>query len=308
MTDSGSYRETPIFFPAGDETLLGVLTEPRSGSTEGTVVLVPGGAGTLDGVNRNRLWVRLARDLAARGCHVFRFDYHGAGESTGESEPLRLDRPFVSDLKGATRWLTAQGLGQQVLVGSCFGARTALAAAEEIPATRGLVLATPFVRDVEQGQRMATLMAVGWSPREYLRRAVTLRTVRGLFDRGRRDVYLTVARAKVRALTGRGASGHVGGRKSMVSRNFLDPFQSVVSRSIPTLLLFGEDDDAYHEFLQEREGVLGRILDGTGRLIDVETIPGRIHGLRSLVSQESFLSHTQVWLKRQGFIREMAGV
>lgn len=304
MTSQVTFREAPVFFPADGETLFGVLAQPGSSSEGGTVVLVPGGAGTLDGINRNRLWVRFARDLAGRGCRVFRFDYHGAGESTGEVEQLRLDRPFVSDLTGATRWLAGQGMREQILIGSCFGARTALSAAEKIPTTRGVILATPFVRDVEQGHRTATLMAVGWAPRQYLRRLVSLRTVRGLFDRERRGVYLTVAKAKVRSLSRGRASGARGGGKSLVSRNFLDPLQGLISRSIPTLLLFGEDDDAYLEFQQEMGGILGRILEGAGQLVSVETVPGRIHGLRSLDSQESFLTLASGWLQRQGFIKE----
>jgi pimeloyl-ACP methyl ester carboxylesterase len=304
LTAQVFFRETPVFFAAGGETLFGVLTQPGSSGVRGTVVLVPGGAGTLDGVNRNRLWVRVARDLAARGSHVFRFDYHGAGESTGEAEPLRLDRPFVSDLNGATGWLASQGMREPVLVGSCFGARTALSAAENIPATKGLILATPFVRDVEQGHRTATLMAVGWGPRQYLRRLASFRTVRGLIDRERRSVYLTIAKAKVDLLRGKGISGALGNGKSLISRNFLDPLQGAISRSIPVLLLFGEDDDAYLEFQQEMEkSILGRILDGAGQLVTVETAPGRLHGLRSLASQEAFLALSRAWLERQGFIR-----
>jgi pimeloyl-ACP methyl ester carboxylesterase len=304
----GSFRERPVFFPAGRETLFGVLTEPISRPTGATVVLVPGGAGTLDGINRNRLWVRLARDLAAKGCYVFRFDYHGAGESTGEGEPLRLDRPFVSDLTGATEWLSDQGLQNQILVGSCFGARTALAAAKRIPGTRGMILATPFVRDVEQGQRIATLRAVGWTPRQYLRSALTLRTIRGLLDAGRRRAYLRVARTKLDSLRGRGAFAAAADRKSLISHNFLDPFEDVLARAIPMLVLFGEEDDAFHEFQQERQGALGRLIDAAGRSIDLETVPGKMHGLRSLVSQESFLDHSVSWLLRQGHIRAMADV
>jgi pimeloyl-ACP methyl ester carboxylesterase len=308
VTATESYRELPVFFPAGRETLFGVLTEPRSAPTGVTVVLVPGGAGTLDGINRNRLWVRLARDLAARGCHAFRFDYHGAGESTGEGEQLRLDRPFVSDLTGATDWLSGQGLRKQILVGSCFGARTALAAAKGLPEIRGMILATPFVRDLAQGERVATLRAVGWTPRQYLRHVLRLRTIRGFLQTNRRRAYVRVARTKLDSLRGRGAFAGRSDRKGLVSHNFLDPFEDVLARAIPMLVLFGEDDDAFHEFQQERQGVLGRLIDAAGPSIDLETVPGKIHGLRSLVSQQSFLDHSMLWLQRKGHIQAMADV
>lgn len=63
------------------------------------VITLTGGA-SITGIDRNRLYVRLARKLAARGFYVLRFDYHGVGESMGKAQ-YDLEEPFVTDLDGA---------------------------------------------------------------------------------------------------------------------------------------------------------------------------------------------------------------
>ena len=307
MTTSVAFRESPVMFPADGETLFGILTRPIATEPDLTVVLAPGGAGTMDSINRNRLWVTFARTLATRGVNVFRFDSHGAGESTGAQGRLRLDRPFAADLHGAIAWLASQGLTAYVLVGACFGARTALAAAPRMDGVRGMILATPFVRDVEQGHRVATLRAIDWTPRDYLHRVLSVRTFRALRHGKNWRVLAAVARGKVRSrrtgLEGSSAEGASG----LVSPHFLDPFVVMAGRGVPSLMLFGADDDAFQEFSQERSRTLGRVLDAAGPSITIVAVPGRIHGLRSLASQAEFVDASTSWLLSTGFIHTTEG-
>ncbi|MGQ0570531.1 MAG: alpha/beta fold hydrolase, partial [Armatimonadota bacterium] len=138
------YRESPVVFPAGDESIYGILVEPSHAARDVGVILLSGG-GYLAMTHRNRMWVHLARWLAAEGFPVLRFDYHGVGESTGDIDGLGLERPFVADLMGAANTLRNRRISNLVLVGSCFGARTILASVERIPELRGAVLlSTPL--------------------------------------------------------------------------------------------------------------------------------------------------------------------
>jgi dienelactone hydrolase len=147
-----SRDEQPVFFPAGPETLFGILTSPPA-RPRGTAVVLLQGAGYVISANHNGLWARLARALAARGWHALRLDYHGVGESTGRFERVRLDRLPTLDLLGAVDWLAGAGVGRAVVVGSCFGARVALEAAPEIAALAGVALLGPPLRVVaDDGQ------------------------------------------------------------------------------------------------------------------------------------------------------------
>lgn len=146
ITAARGYDDIPAFFAVGDETLFGVLAEPVGGENGKTVTMLTGG-GYVTSTHRNRAYVRLARRLTALGYRSFRFDYHGTGESTGTVDAFNLEEPFVEDLRGAISWLEGRSLTQHVLVGSCFGARTALAAAPEVEELHGVVLISPPVRD-----------------------------------------------------------------------------------------------------------------------------------------------------------------
>jgi pimeloyl-ACP methyl ester carboxylesterase len=279
-------------FSGGRETLFGILTAPTGAAAGTWVALVPGGSGNLDSINRNRLWVRVARQLASIGCHAFRFDYHGAGESTGTAERLRLDRPFTDDLAGAVQFVQARGAEKIVLVGSCFGARTALAGARDVADLRGVVLIAPYVRNLTHAERVAEGMASGWSMRQYMRRVLRVRTIRGMLNRDRRTVYRTVLRAKVR-----GQSGSPNTDDAI----FVEPLAELVDRRVPTLLVFGDSDDPTSiEFAQAREGRLAEILERAGDLIEIRSLPGKVHGLRTLAVQDSVTDLVSEWLLRQG--------
>jgi pimeloyl-ACP methyl ester carboxylesterase len=294
-----TYEEKMTYFAGDRETLFGILTSPTREPTGTWIALLPGGSGTLDSMNRNRLWVRLARRLGSLGCFAFRFDYHGAGESTGTAESLRLDRPFTEDLEGALSWMQEQGAQNVVLIGSCFGAQTALAGGAEVPGLRGLVLVAPYMRNLTHGEAVAERMASEWPLRRYLRRVLRIRTVSALLNPERRRVYRTVLKARIRAL---GSTTAASNDES--DRVFLGPFNRVVDRRIPTLLIFGDEEDPTRvEFEQAKDGELGEILHRAGDLVEVRLLPGKVHGLRSLVVQDSVIELVTDWLNRQDLAR-----
>ena len=288
-----SQQERPAFFSAGSELLFGILTEPVGDPVGTAVVLVPGGAGTRESINRNRIWVRLARRAAGLGYHALRFDYHGSGESTGVEERLRLDRPFTGDLQAAARWAEAQGVSSLVLVGSCYGARTALSYAPNATKLAGLVLATPYIRDMAQGERVATLMAVEWSFGQYVRRLFSRRALRGFLKRDKRRAYVRVAKARVRQLARKLRWRR---RYDGASPKFIDPLVTLLERRIPVLFLFGEEDYAYEAFLRAKEGRLGRLLEKAGPLVQVAVLPGRIHAFPTTRCQDEVIERITQWL------------
>ena len=298
---STAREEMPAFFTAGDDRLFGILTLPTSEATGTWVVLVPGGSGSLDSMNRNRLWVRLARLLGSMGCHTFRFDFHGAGESTGRAELRGLRRPFTKDLEGAVEWVRGRGAEELVIVGSCFGARTALAGAPQVPRVRGVILVAPYVGDRTHAERVATRMASDWSVRRYLARAVRLHTIKGLMNPKRRRVYRAVLRARLRAIGRRRDDPRVEDRASEL---FLDPLERLVDLRVPVLFLFGDaEDETTVEFEQAKEGRLGGILRRAGDLIEVRILPGKVHGLRTLQTQDGVVDEVSAWLRRRGLAR-----
>lgn len=132
--------ERAAYFPCGDAALFGIVACPASHEpSDLAVVILPEGIpGGIRG--QNAVLARLARTLADAGFTSLRFDYHGVGESTGPLPVIRRDQPLLDDLDAALAWLGGQGYRRFVVVGSCFGAQTALLAAADRPEILGLGL------------------------------------------------------------------------------------------------------------------------------------------------------------------------
>ena len=131
----GTERVLPRFFSGAAGSLYGCLHPPlpdagTAGHSpgEGLAVLLCPPIGP-DYARSHRALRQLAAQLARRGAHVLRFDYHGLGDSEGESEALRLDL-CRRDIGHAIDELQRRsGLRTVALAGLRLGATLALQAA-----------------------------------------------------------------------------------------------------------------------------------------------------------------------------------
>ena len=298
-----SRQETPVFFDADEGTLFGFFGRPTTDPVGAAIVTLPGGSTPLS-TNRNRFSVRVCRQMAGLGYHSLRFDYHGAGESTGMIERLDLAQPFIHDLHAAVGWLEDRGIREFVFVGSCFGGRTALSSAPGISGVKGVVMVSPPVRDEAMGERSTVTAALEWSVGQYVRRALRPRTLAGLLDANHRAVYARYIRTKLRALSARRTNGSSSSAAEAPSPvlpagpNLLEPLAALVERRVPVLFIYGSTEVHYKEFLTAREGELGEILERAGDLVEVVTVPGRVHGFPSLRVQESAAELVSDWVSR----------
>jgi dienelactone hydrolase len=108
-------------------SLIGVLSEPAgSTSDEGLPAVVILNAGITHRVGPNRLYVKIARDLAAVGFTVLRFDFSGIGDSEIQWESVPFDSRAVEETRIAMDYLaTTRQAGRFVLGGLCSGANIA---------------------------------------------------------------------------------------------------------------------------------------------------------------------------------------
>jgi pimeloyl-ACP methyl ester carboxylesterase len=291
MIAATTIDELPVFFPARDGTLLGVLTGPR-GPVRGVGVVVLSGGGTPLSTNVNRLSVRLCRQASESGFHAFRFDYHGVGESEGVSDRFDLAKPFVGDVEGALAFLRSRGIERFVLIGSCFGARTALGAAAIMPDIEGLVLISPPVRDFEMGDRIATRLATELSLWGYARKVLRWRNLRRFRRLEGRQLYSKLVRAKLRAIGRRDARSATADPRCGVSRTFVQEFGEVVRKGTQILMIFGNEDDLWMEFERAHIPEAMRHADA----LAVKVLPGVVHGFTDLGCQEAVLDRIHRWL------------
>lgn len=297
MDSPGSgYRESPVVFSAGRADLFGIFSQPRTSAGDLGVVLLTGG-GFIPMMHRNRMWVRLARRLAAAGWPVLRFDYHGVGESSGRVDEFWLDRPFVEDLDAAVSWLRGKAVSRIALVGSCFGARTILAGSESLGDLAGICLLSVPLRGHRQGELAANRFAEEWTAAQYMRRAFRWRVLQRLLTPEWQQTYVRILKVKLRDVLNGRQSAQPGERSlRWISRGFLQPLRRLVERGVPVLLLYGSAEEYYNDFRRAAQGELGDLL-AAGRLtLEVRTIGGVLHGFTTLAAQSQAIECAFDWI------------
>ena len=300
--EGASRMETPLRFTArhGD-SLFGILTRPTAQPRDIAVVFL--NAAT----DRNRFIPRLARRLAGRGFPVLRFDYRGFGESsgpwTGSEQKHALmhlatqEEPFADDAAAAVEELQRRGFRQFVLVGRCFGARSALAAARYVPNLQGIALISMPIHVGETGhpsERWALDHVRGAA-----RRGFRLTLLRSLFSRRRRERWVRVLRQAGKQLIQKRKPPADGAGKEMawVSESVVNGFRDVVSRRVPLLLLYGADEVVYKDFELARSGALGDVLAQGGPTVAVTTLDGPVNILSNVPIQEQVMHQVTEWLE-----------
>lgn len=147
-----NYDERPLCFSCRGDALYGILSMPER-PRSCAVLIVVGGPQYRAGSHRQ--FVLIARELAAQGYPVLRFDYRGMGDSEGQAHNFES---VDDDLRAAVDQLlvAAPSVHEVVIWGLCDGASAALLYAHSDARISGLVLVNPWVR-TEEGEAKAYL-------------------------------------------------------------------------------------------------------------------------------------------------------
>ncbi|MGZ3689715.1 MAG: alpha/beta fold hydrolase [Bdellovibrionota bacterium] len=134
-------NEQAIQLGRDGQKMTGILSVPPGISDSAPVILMFN-AGVLHRVGPFRLWVDIARQLAAQGLPSLRFDLHGLGDSPAlegsRSDPFEQATADLSDVMDEVE----RRLGKRrfIVFGLCSGADYAHPAAKSDPRIQGLVL------------------------------------------------------------------------------------------------------------------------------------------------------------------------
>lgn len=297
VPEATTAQERLVFIRADREELLAVYTEPTAPSNDIAVVLFTGRS-SVTSIGRSRLWTVLARRLATLGFHSLRIDHRGTGDSTGTERPWLLHAPFLDDAEAAAAWIREQGIDQFVTMGTCGGARLALAAAQAIPGARGAALFCPPVRDVLKGDSSETL-PMG----EFMKRGLSWRNLSRMRQKEVRQRYIARTRRKLsRALKDRRSRGKGEPRTEFAwaSPLVVSAVRDLVERQAHVMFLFGEDDLYYGDYKRALDGKLGKVVAHSDGLVTTALIPDRFHRLPALEVQDHIWKALQDWLPSVG--------
>src|SRR5262245_3370773 len=127
--------------------LFGVITDPVRGGASpaekrSAVILL--NAGVIHRVGPSRLYVALARSMAAQGWTAVRFDHSGIGDSPARRDGLPFEQSAIVEAREVMDSLQRErGIDRFVLVGLCSGAVTAFEVAETDDRVTGAALINP---------------------------------------------------------------------------------------------------------------------------------------------------------------------
>ena len=143
MTAPASGQERPVVFPCAGDDLCGIL-HPAPGPAQGVGMIVIVG-GPQYRVGSHPQFLLLARELAAAGYPVLRFDYRGMGDSEGA---FRGFEGIDEDIRAAIDAFCTEApeVEQVVLWGLCDAASAAAFYGHRDDRVAGMVLVKPWVR------------------------------------------------------------------------------------------------------------------------------------------------------------------
>ena len=125
----------------GESHLVGVITEPAQSTARRPPAAVLLNAGIIHRVGPNRLYVRLARALAAEGFLALRFDFSGIGDSAARRDTLPFRQSALREVREAIDHLQhSEGAERFLLMGLCSGAILAREMARLDARVQGVVL------------------------------------------------------------------------------------------------------------------------------------------------------------------------
>lgn len=284
-------REHAFLF-GSSQGLAGIVTEPSGGgpgapANLGVVFL---NAGVIHRVGPSRLYVTLARELAALGCVVARFDHSGVGDSAVRRDGLPFEESAISEAREAMDWLQkTRGVDRFVLAGLCSGAVTSFEAAVVDERVVGVAMINP--QGFDQSPEWNAYVLNRGRARRYLSRSIFSarswwNAITGRVDYKRLSSVLWEDMAMRR---NRAAQTAVSSVASRVAADL----HKLERRGVRTLLLCSEGDDG----IEYMNVILGQDVTKmtTAPHLTVEILPGADHSLTLFDSQGRVMQSFRQW-------------
>jgi alpha-beta hydrolase superfamily lysophospholipase len=272
--------------------LVGVVTDPpgfvQSHSADGRLGAILLNAGVIHRVGPSRLYVHLARELAALGCVAARFDHSGIGDSSVRRDGSSFEESSLVEAREAMDALQeSRGVERFVLIGLCSGAVTAFDTAGVDARVVGVIMINPQGFDLSP-EWNNYIVNRGDARRYWTQSMFSVRSWWNALT-GRVD-YKRLAAVLWRRAAGPGNAKSVVA--SVVTRVGAD-LEKLMRRQVRTLLVCSEGDDGieYMNVILQQDV---RTMASAAHL-SVEILPGADHSLTLLDSQRRVVDVVRTW-------------
>ena len=262
------------------QSLHGVVTEPlaaESNETKPAVLLL--NAGLLHRVGPNRLYVNVARRLAASGFLVLRFDFSGLGDSEARHDKLPVEQAAVSETVEAMDFLSATyRVDRFLLIGLCSGADHAFRAATVDARVVGANL-IDFYYEPTLGYYLDCYSKLIFSQKRWSRlvtgKSHLWRGLWGLFARYRK------------------AKGADQERAIAEKEKSIEGFRALADREVDLFAVFTADGPAHYQYRKYFARKVSSALAPSN--LRVEVVAGTDHVFTGLASQRLLVNSIDDW-------------
>lgn len=287
-----SFNEEALCF-GNDGALVGVITRPLANAAASDCTVIFLNAGLVHRVGPGRLYVELARQLAAQGWTCLRFDHAGVGDSPARSDQLPAEKAAVFEAIEAMDAITRHtGCARFVLAGMCAGTPTAFRAAVIDRRVEALVLLNSVLGDRatadEKALQEMTARKVAhsyWTDKLFRPRS-WLRLLSG--KTSPRRILATLFRAR-RSTVERSHTPLNGDDTAVLS-----DLGALATRGTRVLLLFGERTGVRHYFGMKFEPHLAGLPHA--QRVSFEIVSGGDHAFSTLALQDEVRARVSTWL------------
>ena len=264
-------------------------TKSDVGSSDCAIVMLHGWSGYRTGPHQ--MLTRAAREFAASGNGVLRFDFTGRGDSDGETETATL-ATMADDARAAMRWCQSEkSVSRFVLLGLCSGCEVAFACAAEREVVAVALWSAPVFAAGQSDKRRARkrIHLLKQYARKLLRPSTYAKLLSGRLDR---------------ASIGKAVAGGGGGENKNVestSAGHLPPgwrdaaLKKFQSFHAPLLLVYGTSDPTTEEALAWHRARLSEI-KGAAKVRE-HLVAGANHSFYGLAWEREVLETTRGWLQ-----------
>ena len=269
-------REQAIVF-GGHRHLIGVVTWPDAAPGPAPRAAVMSNVGTHHRVGPFRLYVELARQLAADGFVVLRFDLSGHGDSDSRPDTLDVGASMSLDVGDAMHWLSERaGAESFVLVGLCSGVDSVHAVSLADERVRGAVFIDGY-----------TYPTAGFRIRHWIFRQLSFERWKRFVQRWSRRLRAPNTSSSVQTPT------HVYTRIIPTRDEFRRDVAAMVARRMRMLFVYTGSVHFHYNARNQLFEQLGSaaIRDG----IDVAYIPEADHLLSKAAHRQQLLTLIRTW-------------
>jgi pimeloyl-ACP methyl ester carboxylesterase len=289
-----------------DSRLVGIFHVPDALVAEdlpGIVMLSPG---LVHRVGPNRLYVKIARALAADGYPVLRFDFSGIGDSAPRTDSLPIEKSTLAEAEAAIDHLIEQtGRTRVVLIGHCSGALISWATAFNDERVAGVVAISPEGGDEAWVEFDRKQKEARYYANYYTRGALNDSGRWRRFLTGKAD-YASIARNLYRGVIFNRMSAFKYKRRSVRGtaakeaeerpevRAYKQGLLSLAERRLPILLIH-PDQSAGPEMLRALLGTTIDTMHAAGHL-EISHIPASDHMFTPLAAQQNLVTIVREWM------------